>query len=434
VFGLSGNSKTLKWNLIQENSLNSEVFRSFETSDLLLEDWRAEQALQVTDAEGAESDKVTNLGPRRGEIQFASGVVVQTPAFMPVGTAGSIKSVSSEDVANLDYGLVLGNTYHLYLRPGLDVLRQFGGLHNFMNWKGAILTDSGGFQVMSLAKLRKMNEEGVTFANHINGGKVHLTPESVVHIQDTIGSDIQMVLDECTPYPASWEEAKASMERSMRWALRARQARTELTKNQFGIVQGGMYGPLRARSAKLLGEMDFEGVAIGGLSVGEPKRELRRVLSATLPNVAKNKPRYLMGVGVPDDLFDAVLLGIDMFDCVLPTRNARNGTVFVRTHEDPTGKLHIKNAKHRFAEGPLDSQCSCYTCKNYSKAYLRHLFVAEELLVHRLLTIHSLAFLADMMAALRNALEKCDPWVGLREVRSQYVGTVAKQATLSSPI
>jgi queuine tRNA-ribosyltransferase len=365
------------------------------------------------------------VGPRRGQMSFGD-VVVETPTFMPVGTAGSVKSLESSDVASIGFTLILGNTYHLYLRPGLEVLSAFSGLHGFMRWPGVLLTDSGGFQVMSLAKIRKLTEDGVTFANHINGSRITLTPENAVQIQDTIDSDIQMVLDECTPYPAEHEVARLSMERSMRWAKRARSARSEKTRAQFGIVQGGMYTDLRALSVRQLVDIGFEGYAVGGLSVGEPKEELRRVLAGTTAFLPHDKPRYLMGVGTPDDLFDGVMMGIDMFDCVLPTRNARNGSVFVRTNVDPSGKIHIKNAVHRFGDTPLDPQCRCPTCRTYSRSYLRHLFVAQELSVYRLLTLHSLQFLHDFMSDLRVALQSETPAEQLLEVRRMYVGRTTR--------
>jgi queuine tRNA-ribosyltransferase len=359
---------------------------------------------------------------RRGKLLFG-GIEVQTPTFMPVGTVGSVKALAPEDVWSIGYRLILGNTYHLMLRPGTEVLESFGGLHAFMNWPGAILTDSGGFQVMSLAKIRKMTEEGVNFANHINGAKLFLTPESVCGIQKSINSDIQMVLDECTPYPATHQEAEASMLRSMRWAKRARAAHAIGHKAQFGIVQGGMYEDLRRLSAQALVEIGFDGYAIGGLSVGEPKPEMRRILEATEPHLPSTHPRYLMGVGAPDDLFDATLMGVDMFDCVMPTRNARNGCLFVRTSASETGKLHIKNAAHRMSKLPIDPQCNCYTCQNYSRAYLRHLFVAEELLVFRLLTIHNLQFLWDLMQAIREALDSPNAQTLLPDIRREFVGT-----------
>ncbi|MCA2961420.1 MAG: tRNA guanosine(34) transglycosylase Tgt [Silvanigrellales bacterium] len=401
------------------------------TGDLRLADlWREfenQEAKRSSSEDAPEATDVEQVGPRLGTLRFGD-IVVETPTFMPVGTVGSVKALSPHDVHDIGYRLILGNTYHLNLRPGVEVLERFGGLHRFMGWPGALLTDSGGFQVMSLAKIRKLDEQGVSFANHLNGGKVVLTPESVVGIQDTIDSDIQMVLDECTPFPATHDEARASMERSMRWARRAREGRSARTRAQFGIVQGGMYGDLRARSARALRELDFEGLAVGGLSVGEPKAEMRRVLAATVPHLPHDKPRYLMGVGAPDDLFDGALLGIDMFDCVMPTRNARNGTVFVRTAVNPTGKLHVKNAVHKDAEIPLDPGCRCYTCRHFSRAYLRHLFVAEELLVHRLLTIHSLTLLFDLMAEFREALRFDKPWEALLDVRARYVGTSSPAA------
>lgn len=360
-----------------------------------------------------------SLSARVTKLKFGD-IEIETPIFMPVGTLGSVKALSPEDVYGIGYKLILANTYHLNLRPGMEVFQSFGGLHQFMRWPGALLTDSGGFQVMSLAKIRKISEEGATFANHINGASVHLSPENVVKIQEDIDSDIQMVLDECTPYPATYEEAKLSMERSMRWAKRARGARAKTNRGQFGIVQGGMYTDLRLESLKQLRESNFEGYAIGGLSVGESKREMRRILSAVMPFMPKDKPRYLMGVGAPEDIIDAILLGIDMFDCVMPTRNARNGSVFVRTASAPTGKLQIKNAMHKFSKDPLDAECLCYTCKNYSRAYLRHLFVSEELLVFRLLSIHNLQFLYDLTFEMRRAIQSGLLQNELLNIRKKY--------------
>lgn len=339
---------------------------------------------------------------RKGLLTFGK-IQSQTPVFMPVGTVGSVKTLSPQEVYDIGYRIILGNSYHLYLRPGLDLFKQTGGLHNFMRWPGAILTDSGGFQVMSLAKLRTINEEGVVFANHINGSKIQFTPENVVSLQNDIDSDIQMVLDECTPYPATHAEAKKSMERTLRWAERARKAflDSKSTRAQFAIVQGGMYADLREQCAKELVNIGFEGYAIGGLSVGETKEEMRRVLAETTPHLPTNKPRYLMGVGAPDDIVDATKLGIDMFDCVLPTRNARNGSVFVKTADNPYGKIQIKNAAFKNDFGPIDQHCQCYTCQNFSRAYLRHLFIAKELLVYRLLSIHNLKFIYDLVEGLR---------------------------------
>lgn len=394
---------------------------AFDTGNLKGNDLENEfsQVVEKGVARWEDSALLGQVGPRVTKIKFG-GVELETPVFMPVGTVGSVKSLSPEDVYSIGYRIILGNTYHLNLRPGMDLMNDFGGLHEFMRWPGAILTDSGGFQVMSLAKIRKLTEEGATFANHINGAKITLTPESVVGIQEDIDSDIQMVLDECTPYPATYAEALSSMERSMRWAKRARQARKKLNRAQFGIVQGGMYGDLRVKSIKQLIENDFEGYAIGGLSVGESKREMRRLLSATTPWMPAHKPRYLMGVGAPDDLIDAILLGIDMFDCVMPTRNARNGSVFVRSSSVQSGKIQIKNSAHKSSKEPLDSLCQCYTCKNYSRAYLRHLFVAEELLVFRLLSIHNLQFLYDLTHEMREAIRSGDIFNSLADIRRIY--------------
>lgn len=396
-------------------------FGKFDTKDLKAEDLQTEfdQVRELGIATENDKNLLEQVGPRITTLKFGD-IELETPIFMPVGTVGSVKSLSPEDVYSIGYRLILGNTYHLNLRPGTELLRDFNGLHEFMRWPGAILTDSGGFQVMSLAKIRKLTEEGATFANHINGAKITLTPENVVQIQEDIDSDIQMVLDECTPYPATHAEALASMERSMRWAKRARAARKKINRAQFGIVQGGMYGDLRVKSIKQLVENQFEGYAIGGLSVGESKREMRRLLSATMPWMPHEKPRYLMGVGAPDDLIDAILLGIDMFDCVMPTRNARNGSVFVRSQAAPTGKIQIKNSAHRTSKEPLDAQCSCYTCQNYSRAYLRHLFVAEELLVFRLLSIHNLQFLYDLTFEMREAIRAGTIFAVLADIRRKY--------------
>jgi queuine tRNA-ribosyltransferase len=386
-------------------------------------------------------EKVGRYSPRLGKLRFG-GLDIPTPAFMPVGTLGSVKALSSQDVQELGYGLILANTYHLSIRPGAELLKQAGGLHALMSWPGALLTDSGGFQVMSLASMRKLDEDGVSFSSHVDGQKIRMTPESVVDLQDAIGSNIQMVLDECTSYPATFEQAEASMERSMRWAARARshflakkpsvtaeshgEGKESLlpVRAQFGIIQGGMYPELRARSARSIIDLDFEGIAIGGLSVGESKFELRKVLAQLEAELPRHKPRYLMGVGSPDDLIDCVLLGIDMFDCVMPTRNARNGTVFVRATASAKAKIQIKNASYKNDFGPLDPQCSCLACGSYSRAYLRHLFISRELLVLRLLTIHNLQFLADLMSDLRLLI--ANPDVGIddfRKLRSLYCGS-----------
>jgi queuine tRNA-ribosyltransferase len=319
---------------------------------------------------------------------------------MPVGTVGSVKSLSSKDVKNLGPEIILGNTYHLYLRPGLEVLKKFGGLHNFMGWDRPMLTDSGGFQIFSLGKLNKLTEEGAHFASHLDGSKFFLSPELAVEIQETIGSDIQMVLDECTPYPAEHKQAKESMERSMRWAKRCREAKVRDEFAQFGIVQGGMYEDLRKQSCDALQEIGFEGYAIGGLSVGESKQEMADMTAVSLEHLPDNHPRYLMGVGTPLDLVEGVNAGLDMFDCVMPTRNARNGSLFTSL-----GKVNIRNQKHKFDESPLDPACGCYTCQTHSRAYLRHLFVANETTVLRLLTLHNLTYYLDLMRTIRNAIE-----------------------------
>lgn len=396
-----------------EGAFDTENLKGIELKNEFL------NVVEKGDAEQKDIELLNSVGPRISKIKIGN-IELETPIFMPVGTVGSVKSLSPEDVYSIGYRIILGNTYHLNLRPGMEIMRNFDGLHNFMQWPGAILTDSGGFQVMSLAKIRKLSEEGVTFANHINGSKITLTPENVVAIQEDIDSDIQMVLDECTPHPATYEEAFSSMERSMRWAKRARQARKKLNRAQFGIVQGGMYGNLRVKSIKQLIESNFEGYAIGGLSVGESKSEMRRILSAIAPWMPVNKPRYLMGVGAPDDIIDAILLGIDMFDCVMPTRNARNGSVFVRSNFSPTGKIQIKNTIHKFSQEPLDSHCKCYTCQNYSRAYLRHLFVAEELLVFRLLSIHNLQFIYDLIFEMREAIRAGVIFDSLANIRKVY--------------
>lgn len=335
---------------------------------------------------------------RTGQLTLKHGKV-KTPIFMPVGTLGSVKSLVPEELHALGAEIILGNTYHLYLRPGMEVIHAFDGLHSFMGWQKPILTDSGGFQVFSLAALRKIKEEGCSFQSHIDGSKIHLTPELATEIQETIGADIHMVLDECTPYPATFQEAKASMERSLRWAKRCRASRKKADLAQFGIVQGGMYPELRQLSAEGLAALHFEGYAIGGLSVGEPKEHLTAMTEASCAYLPWDKPRYLMGVGTPLDLLEAISRGVDMFDCVMPTRNARNGSLFTSQ-----GKVNIKNQKHRLAKEPLDPACSCYTCQHYSRAYLRHLFIANELTVLRLLSIHNLHYYLNLIHQVREAI------------------------------
>lgn len=335
---------------------------------------------------------------RRGELSLAHGKV-QTPIFMPVGTVGSVKSLCPRDLKELGAEIILGNTYHLNLRPGMEVMEHFGGLHTFISWDRPILSDSGGFQIFSLSKLTKMEEAGATFRSHIDGSKMFLSPEKAVEIQETLGTDIHMVLDECTPYPATVPVARKSMELTLRWAKRCREARTRKELAQFAIVQGGVHHQLRQECAKRLVDMDFEGYAVGGLSVGEPKDDMMASTEACTAVLPADKPRYLMGVGTPLDIIEAVSRGIDMFDCVMPSRNARNGTLFTSQ-----GRINIKNQQHRLSDEPLDPNCSCYTCQNFSRGYLRHLFMAKELSVLRYLTIHNLHYYLDLMKQIRSAI------------------------------
>lgn len=347
-------------------------------------------------------DLITTDGAaRRGRLTLAHGQV-DTPAFMPVGTYGTVKAMTPEALTNTGAQICLGNTFHLWLRPGMEVIKQFGGLHKFMNWDKPILTDSGGFQVFSLGDLRKITEEGVKFASPIDGAKLFLTPEISMQIQKDLNSDIVMIFDECTPYPADYKTAAESMRLSLRWARRSRDEHDRLqnTNALFGIVQGGMHEALRDESLAGLKDINFSGFAIGGLSVGEPKEDMMRILAHTAPQLPTDKPRYLMGVGTPEDLMDSVEQGIDMFDCVMPTRNARNGHLFTRF-----GDLKIKNARYKTEEAPLDPTCSCYTCQNFSRAYLHHLFRAGEILSSILNTIHNLHYYQTLMAEMRNAIE-----------------------------
>lgn len=338
---------------------------------------------------------------RRAKLLFSRWQSsVQTPTFMPVGTYGSVKAMKPEELANIGAQIILGNTFHLMLRPGTEVIGKHGDLHDFINWRAPILTDSGGFQVFSLAKMRKISEAGVVFASPIDGAKIELSPEVSMQVQRELGSDIVMIFDECTPYPADFATAQASMELSLRWALRSKIAHGDNPNALFAIVQGGMYAELRAHSATELGKIGFDGFAIGGLSVGEPRAERNAVLHATLAHLPPDKPRYLMGVGKPEDIVDAVLMGVDMFDCVLPSRNARNG--FLYTHN---GIVKIRNAAHRLDTKPLDENCGCYTCKNYSRSYLRHLDKCGEILGAQLNTMHNLYFYQQLMRELRAAIE-----------------------------
>jgi queuine tRNA-ribosyltransferase len=360
--------------------------------------------------------KATDGDARIGTLTLAHGTV-ETPAFMPIGTYGSVKAMTPEEVAGLGAHIILGNTFHLMLRPGADIVDAHGGLHGFMNWKRPILTDSGGFQVFSLRSLRKITEEGVRFRSPLDGADVRLTPEDSMNVQLKLRSDIAMALDDCTPYPATEDEARASMERSMRWAARSHahyygaglEALAQPRNGQppmseppgglFGIVQGGMHTALRLASLETLLQLDLPGLAVGGLAVGETEEERLNVLETVVPEMPKDRPRYLMGVGKPEDIVKAVLRGIDMFDCVIPTRHARNGHLFTSA-----GVVNIRNSAHHADVGPLDPECTCYTCRNYSRSYLRHLDRCNEILGSRLNTIHNLHFYLDLMRSLRGAI------------------------------
>ncbi|GHU07065.1 queuine tRNA-ribosyltransferase [Betaproteobacteria bacterium] len=337
---------------------------------------------------------------RRGRLTLAHGVV-ETPAFMPVGTYGTVKAMTPRELSATGAQICLGNTFHLWLRPGLEVIAAHGGLHRFMGWDKPILTDSGGFQVFSLGALRKISEEGVRFSSPINGDKLFLTPEESMRIQRVLNSDVVMIFDECTPYPASFDTAAASMRLSLRWARRSRDEfdRLENPNALFGIVQGGMHEALRDESLDGLSDIGFDGFAIGGLSVGEPKEEMARILAYIAPRLPEGKPRYLMGVGTPEDLVRGVQTGIDMFDCVMPTRNARNGHLFTRH-----GDIRIKNTRHKKDPRPLDESCDCYTCRNFSRAYLHHLFRVGEILGAQLNTLHNLHYYQTLMLEMRDAI------------------------------
>lgn len=335
---------------------------------------------------------------RRGRLVFERGVV-ETPAFMPVGTYGTVKAMTPEELQASGAQIVLGNTFHLMLRPGTEIIKKHGDLHNFMHWQGPILTDSGGFQVWSLGKLRKITEEGVKFSSPVDGSKFFMGPEQSMQVQRDLGSDIVMIFDECTPYPAEEKEVRESMELSLRWALRSKIAHGNNPSALFGIVQGGMYPEHRETSLNGLVEIGFDGYAIGGLSVGEPKEEMLKVLDHLKTRMPGDRPRYLMGVGTPEDIVEAVRRGIDMFDCVMPTRNARNGFLFTSK-----GMVRIRNAQYSDDTGPVDEECECYTCKNYSRAYLRHLDKTKEILGARLNTIHNLHYYQHVMSGLRSAI------------------------------
>ena len=342
----------------------------------------------------------TDGNARRGELTFPRGKV-QTPAFMPVGTYGTVKGMLPRDITEIGAEIILGNTFHLMLRPGTEVVKQHGDLHDFINWQGPRLTDSGGFQVFSLGAMRKITEEGVTFKSPIDGSSVFIDPEKSMQVQRDLGSDVVMIFDECTPYPATEQEAEESMQLSLRWAKRSKQAHGDNPSALFGIVQGGMYEQLRDQSLAGLEEIDFDGYAIGGLSVGEPKEDMIRILDHMATSMPNNKPRYLMGVGKPADLVEAVRRGIDMFDCVMPTRNARNGHLFTSQ-----GVVKIRNAKYRNDTSPLDSECDCYTCQNFTRGYLHHLEKCGEMLGAQLNTIHNLRYYQKLMQGLRDAIEQ----------------------------
>lgn len=358
--------------------------------------------------------KDKNSMARCGKITLPHGEI-ETPVFMPVGTLGTVKAMTVEELKDknrVDAKIILSNTYHLNLRPGMEVIRQAGGLHKFMNWDRNILTDSGGFQVFSLKDIRKITEEGVEFRSHLSGEKLFMSPEDSINIQQTLGSDIMMCFDECAPYPANREYVKNSYKRTTRWAKRCRTAHTNRDKQAlFGIVQGGMYPDLRQESVKELVEIGFDGYAVGGLSVGEPKDIMLDVLEQTTPFMPEEKPRYLMGVGSPDYLIEAALRGIDMCDCVLPTRMARNGTALTSK-----GRVILKNKENELSLEPLDSNCNCYTCKNYTKSYLRHLVKCDEILGARLISIHNLHFLACLMEQVRDAIKNDR----LKEFRDEF--------------
>jgi len=350
-------------------------------------------------------------GARLGRVHTPHGVI-DTPTFMTVGTLASVKGVSPEELKDLNAQIILSNTYHLFLRPGHELVREAGGLHKFMNWDRAILTDSGGFQVFSLSEMRKIREEGVEFRSHLNGDKLFLSPEIATQVQNALGADIFMAFDECPPFPAEYDYVKQSTERTTRWAERCLKAH-ERPEDQglFGIVQGGMFKELRQMSARDLTSLDFPGYAIGGLSVGEPKHLMYEMLEETVPLLPSGKPRYLMGVGSPDALVEGSMRGIDMFDCVLPTRIARNGTAMTSQ-----GRLVVKNAKYTSDFGPLDPECSCYACRNYSRAYIRHLIRADEMFGLRLTSIHNLHFLTHLMEQVREAIREDR----LRDFRDEF--------------
>ena len=379
-----------------------------------------------------------NTRARRGRLKTAHGVI-ETPAFMPVGTQGSVKGVSPRELRELEAQIILGNTYHLFVRPGLEVIRHFGGLHRFMNWDGPILTDSGGYQIFSLAKLRKITEEGVAFQNHLDGTPAFISPESAMEIQAVLGSDIAMVLDECPPWPCEYDYAARSLEMTHRWALRcqaavvagvspaqsktaAGTAATTARQLIFGIVQGSTFEDLRRSSAQALAAMDFDGYAIGGVSVGEPEAEMMQAVEWSEPHLPENKPRYAMGLGTPPQLLELIARGVDMFDCVLPTRLARNGTAFTAR-----GTLNLKNAEFAMQKEPIEEGCICPACRDFTRGYVRHLIKAEEILGLRLITIHNLHFYLDLMRRARLAINDGT----FMELRARFVAGYKMRAEMS---
>jgi queuine tRNA-ribosyltransferase len=349
--------------------------------------------------------KDPSSGARLGKINTAHGEV-NTPVFMPVATQGTVKSLVPETVRELGAEMILTNTYHLYLRPGHDIIKNLGGLHKFMNWDSPVLTDSGGFQVYSLGALRKITDDGVVFQSHIDGSRHFISPQLAIEIQEALGSDIMMCLDECTPYPASFEEAKKSLDLTTNWARRCKNSKKNSNQALFGIIQGGIYPDLRMRAAEnISANIGFDGYALGGLSVGEPKEDMLRIAETITPLLPEDTPRYLMGVGTPEDIVACVSYGIDMFDCVIPTRCARNGLLFTN-HE----KVVIKHARYRDDDSPVDSKCDCYTCRNYSRAYLRHLYMAKEILAMTLNTIHNIRYFMHLMEQIRTAVRDGAYW------------------------
>lgn len=343
--------------------------------------------------------KGAKTGARRGKIHTPHGIV-ETPVFMPVGTQGTVKAMTPEQLEHLGVEMILGNTYHLYLRPGHELIRELGGLHQFSGWRKPILTDSGGYQVFSLGDLRKITEDGVKFQSHIDGSYHFLTPELSVEIQEALGADIIMCFDECPPYPESYDYVRNSLDLTLRWAKRCKTAKRREESALFGIIQGGMFADLREKAAKEISEIEFDGYAIGGLSVGESKQLMYEMVEASVPHMPEGSPRYLMGVGTPEDLVECVGRGVDMFDCVMPTRNARNGSLFTSF-----GKVVIKNSRYERDEGPIDENCGCYTCRNFSRAYLRHLYMSREILASVLNTIHNIYYYLSLMRNIRKAID-----------------------------